>query len=305
MLPLAASCAAIVALTAALAGSPASAQVQILDPPDLEAAAFSDGEFLSLYGDRSAVGFQPGALDRAHHFLRRLEVITEAFNRWSGVAVPVVGYLVDREKWNEMQMPGLYGIPLRTSATAIVLPSRGDDETVRMWRSILGVEQLPLNPGEPLRGTSEEAASLAIVDVLAQVEAARAFALQAELVADEEWIGEVAAHLAARTLFADVEPAKLGAIDFVYDRIYERFGGERQHALAEFRADGLVGEVADAETWLWFQGAFARAARVLHEQRGRKSVKHLKKLSERGRLDGAGLRDAYPGLAAWLDSAFR
>lgn len=291
------------------------AQVQVLDPPSRAEPSLTERSFVSLYGEVSAVGFQPGALDRAHHFLQRLELITLAFNKWSEVAVPVVGYLVNREQWNDMQMPGIYGIPVRTSATAMVVPAEGDSETVRMWRSILGVDQLPLNPGAPLVGTAEEAASLAIIDVLAQVEAARGFVRRAGLTGDQPWVGEVAAHLAARTLFAEMEPEKLQQIDFVYDRLYERFGGDHQHALTEYRPEGVAGEVTDTETWLWFQGAFARGARVLHEQRGKKAIKQLRRSSSKssrgssgssgGGLDTSQLRQQYPGLDAWLITTFR
>jgi hypothetical protein len=289
-----------------LLGSLCGAQVQILDPPQRDQSSLTERSFVSLYGDVSAVGFQPGSLDRAHHFLERLEVITHWFNKWSGTSVPLVGYLVNREQWVDMGMPGIYGLPVRTSATSIVVPSQGDAETVRMWRSILGVRDLPLNPGEPLMGTSQEAASLAIIDVLAQVEAARGFVGRASLTGDEPWVGEVAAHLTARVLFAEIEPTKLTQIDFIYDQMYQRFGGDGHYALAEFRIGGLSGEVVDTEAWLWFQGAFARAARLVHEARGRKALKHFKKLQARpARLTGDNLRHEYPALEGWMATSFR
>ena len=292
----------LAALSAPLA-APLSAQVQVLEPPKVPSQdVIPDNTFLPLHGDFSAVGFLPGHLDRAHHFLRRLDLITGNFNKWSDVSVPVVAYLVDREQWHDMKMPGLFGIPIRTGPTAVVVPSAGDTETVRMWRSILGVDQLPLSSGVPLRGSADEATSLAVIDVLAQIEAARGFVQRAGLLGDAVWVGEVNAHLTARVLFMEHEPQKLAEIDFIFDQIYASYGGDRQHGHAEFRPDLVVGEVSEIEVWLWFQGAYARGARIAANQRGRKAIKAVLKQSRKagGALTAAEMRRLFPGLDAWM-----
>ena len=308
--PSAIHCRLLLAVTLTLLTTTLQAQseVRVLDPPDVSPVdPIPDNTFVPLRGDLSAVGYLSGNLDRAHHFLRRLDLITASFNKWADAAVPVVGYLVDRKTWDEMQLPGLYGIPVRTGPTAIVVPTSGDAETVRMWRSILGVDALPLNPGVPLHGTADEAASLAIVDVLAQVEAARGFVTRSRLIGAEPWISELIAHLAARVLFAEYEPDKLGQIDWVYDQILEAYGGVGQDGQREFRAELALGEIADIERWLWYQGAFARGARVAHGQRGAKSIKALLKATRKSRsgLSEAVLRDTFPGIDAWLQTTFR
>ena len=148
---------------------------------------------------------------------------------------------------------------------------------------------------------------MAIVDVLAQVEAARGFVSRSSLVGTEPWVSEFVAHLAARWLFAEHEPTKLSQIDWIYDQIFDAYGGVGQDAVGAYRPELALGEVGDIERWLWYQGAFARGARVAHGQRGNKSIKVLLKTTRKSRagLSEGSLREIFPGVDAWLESTFR
>ncbi len=286
------------------------AQVTVIEPepltPARDAADLGNRQFLQLTGEGCAVGFRAGALDRAHHLLRRLEVVTYYFNRWSDVPVPIAAYLLDREGWKDYELTGVYGIPLRPGPVAVMAPAEGDDEAVLWWREALGTSQVPMVPGVPLKGTPEGAGALAIADVLMQVEAARGFVQRVGLLGRSAWAGEVAAHLAALVIFGEHEPGRLPDIGSFYARLYESQGGGSANALSAYSPLLSQGDAEEMRTWLWFQGAFYEGARRIYAKSGKKSVKALLKLSREsgGVLSEEKLVEKYPELSGWLQGAF-
>ncbi len=249
--------------------------------------------------------FFAGSLDRAHHLLRRLELVTAELNRWSDVPVPTAVYLVNREEWLQAQLPGVYGIPIRAGPTSVIAAAQGDPETVRMWTSLLGVAELPMVFGTPIQGTAQEAATLALGDVLLQVETARGFVQRAGLLGSEVWIGELAAHVSALVIFRLHEPTRLGEIGATFDRLADRLGGGGTPALRGFRPNLVQEGTEQIEAWLWFQARFHQGARILVERDGKNTVAKLQKLSRRagGTLREEDLRERYPDLRAWLESS--
>lgn len=258
--------------------------------------------FLQLQGAGCGVGYSPGSLDRAHHLLRRLELLTGFFNRWSETPVPAAAYVLTREDWEGQGISALYGLPARLGPTTILMPSQGDAGTVELWQKLLASDRLPLVPGVPLQGTAEEAASLALADVFMQIEAARAFVQRQELLgvqARDAWIGEVAAHVAALTVFQRLEPTKVPELESLFSRL-EALGSAT--SVESFQPRTSVATLAEAREWLAFQGRFFRAANGIVRREGKNAVKKLQAAKRKagGQLRRDVLLKRHPWLEDWL-----
>lgn len=274
------------------------AQVSVLDEQPLPSVPQQD--FISIQGERAVVAFLPGGLDRAHHLLRRLDNLGSTFRRWrKDLVVPLAAYVVDREQWGKIELPGLYGLPLRTGPTSIFVPASGDGEAIRMWRSALGVGTLPMVPGVPVTGSPEEAAVLALSDVLTQFEASRGFVIGAGLVGQDGWMQEVAAHTVALVVFDQAEPQRRAEIVDLFRRLRERMGGKRRHDDRHFTHGLLNGGEEEVQAWLWYQGVFFEAANILVTKDGKRAVPRLLKMAQKGGLQRADLFERYVDLPAW------
>ena len=277
-----------------------------LGPPVSAQEALAPSSFLTLFGKGCAVRYTSGSLDRAHHILKRLELLTYYFNLWNDVPTPTAVYVLFREEWERVGFATDYGIPLRSSPTAIFAPAVGDDGTVSLWRQLLATERLPLVPGVPLIGTAEHAASLALADVLLQVEASRGFVQRAHLLGREAWIGEVVAHVSAVTIFFMYERPELPEITTAFAAMGETLGGESAFGGSDF-APGLAAQGGEElRKWLWFQAQFHRGALIIFEKDGKKAIKKLRRLSDKsgGLVPLPALLERYPDLRPWLDSSF-
>lgn len=272
--------------------------------PDAPSQRLGPVSFATLAGERAAVRYTPGALDRATHVLRRLEVLAYHFGKWSDMSTPLAVYVLGRPEWREAEVRFPYGLPLSPGPTAILAPALGDDGTVAMWQKRIGT--LPRVQGRPLIGTAEHVATLAIADILLQVEASRSFARRGGLVGTEPWIAEVAAHVAAQTVFLEHERERVAEID----QLFHRFGalldeeGNDSGGLPLAGYSPLLPLAGDRglDRWLWYQSRFHRGALIVLERHGRGAIKKLLRMSER---TGGGLRQdqllaRYPALAAWL-----
>ncbi|HVS12441.1 MAG TPA: hypothetical protein VMV46_00840 [Thermoanaerobaculia bacterium] len=275
------------------------AQVTVIDPPADEAPRLPE-RFLSLLGRSAAVRYTSGSLDRAHHVLARLDAVASRLNRWTDFPVSSAVYVLDREQWSAAELPGLYGIPLRLGPSAFAVPALGDSGTVGLWRRVLDVETLPLVPGIPLRGTPEEAATLALADVLLQIECGRTLIERGELRPARPWIAELAAHAASLGAIAALEPQRLDEVVATLVRVAQRLGGPGAYSLEEYSPQLLGGDEDQIRHWLWAQGAFAEGAAILVARDGKGTVPRLHKLVRgQGGLDAAVLAGRYPELDAW------
>lgn len=282
----------------------AQVELQEPEPPPKTFAAADD--FLTLTGAGCAVRFSPGALDRADHLLRRLQLVTRQLNRWSDVPVPTAVFAVTRDEWEDAGLPGTYGIPIRVGPTTLVTAAAGDPGTVELWSRLLGARPLPMVFGTPLRGTAEEAATLALADVLLQVETARGMTQRSGLLGDEAWIGELSAHVAALVMFRLFEPNRLPEIADTFDLLDVRLQDLRRARPAAFHPALNLGSPEQLESWLWFQAKFHQGARILLDKDGKGAVSKLKKMSKKagGALRRADLERRYPELGEWLSRGF-
>jgi hypothetical protein len=275
--------------------------------PDTSSALSPDGApqvpaetFLTLNGDRGAVRFLSGGLDRAHHVLARVEHVARELDRWSEVPISAAVYLVDRRQWSESGLPGMYEIPLRTGPSGIVVAVQGDAEAVANWRRWLGVERLPLQPGVPPVGTSEEAATLALADLLLQIEIARALPVLSRMTVQEAWLFDLVAHTAALVLFERFERHRVQEISEVFRRL--RYRLEPWGApLDQYNPNGRQGDADAVDRWLWYQGVLHEGAEAIVARDGGRAVENLGKLmaKERGELSLSALTRRYERLGAW------
>lgn len=291
---------AVLGLLMAAAALPAGSQQSSSDQTGL-----SPAQFLLLQGSGCAVRYIPGGLDRAHHLLNRLQLLTDYFHDWTEMPSPTMVYVMNREEWGRAGLADVYGLPLRLSRTSIAVPGAGDSETVSFWHRILGSDRVPLIPGVPLQGTMEEAGTMAVADVLLQVDVARGFVERTGMRGRQLWLGEVASHAVAQVVFDKHEARKAEEIAATYHRLGDRLGGARAHAVSEYRPLPVEGREG-TERWLWFQAQFFDGARVLTRKHGVKAIKRLLKMTEEngGLLSEAQVLGRYPELAAWLQSAF-
>jgi hypothetical protein len=243
---------------------------------------------LNLHGDFAPVRYSPGALDRAAHVQARLEALAMDFSRWGTQPYVLQGYVLAPEDWAAAGLRWPYGLPERSGARGLAVPAWGDEDSVALWRRLLG-GPLPWTGDLPVRGTPEEAASLSLSDVVLQVESARLFVESEKLGGDAPWIADLAAHAVALQAFGSHEAGRLEEIAGVWAHL-----GGVQPGLAACNAS------ADWATNLACDARFASGARILFAEDRMKTVRRLQKLARKRGLSEASLVAEYPPLAAWL-----
>jgi hypothetical protein len=245
---------------------------------------------LALHGETVAVRYAPGSLDRAAHLQDRLQTLVSDAGDWLRVRLDVRAYVLGPDEWAAAGVDRPYGLPARAAGHEIAAAAWGDDGSVALWRGILG-GPLPWGEGVPVRGTVEEAASLALGDLLAQVEVGR-MAVEAAGWRGDPAALEVAAHVVAATAFAVHEPERLAEIRGVFARL---------EGLAPGATVG-TGRDEQLSAWLREQGIFFRAAEVVLERDGTRAAKRLAQLARKGKgnLRRDLLLDRYPQLLPFL-----
>ena len=243
----------------------------------LAAGGFDQPHLLTLRGDEVTVRYTPGALDRAAHLQERLRTLAGDVRGWLGVDLELRGFVLGPDEWEAAGVDRPYGVPARVGARELAVAAWGDERSVALWRAALR-QPLPWGGGEPVRGTVEEAASLALCDLLVQVEVGRIAVAAAGWRGDAEAL-ELAAHVVAASAFALHEPQRRAEIHDVFVRL-----AERPVAPAR-RGDGL----------------YFRGAEIVLERDGTRAAKRLAQLARRGKgeLRREALIERYPELAPW------
>jgi hypothetical protein len=252
---------------------------------------------LVLKGQAAFVNYTPGALDRATHIQRRIELLAVEFSRKVKLPLRVRIFVLNRDEWAQFGFGVPYGIPGRIRGTTLAVPSLGDQGTVDLWTGILGVEVPPL-PGIPMKGSAVEATTLAMADLLTEVEATRLLLSSAGLRGETPWVHQVLAHLVARIAFVRFEEVRMPEIDAFFEAIGP---GTSKYPLERY-SQGL-----DLETLLWFESRFSRGARVVFESARKKNElrKFLRStLESGGLLTEEALLAKYPALTGWLEESF-
>ncbi len=296
-------CAAWLAASALAAQPAQKVEVQLDENPAQPGGVFDPSSFRTLLSETGCAVRYRDALDRAHHVLRRLEVLSFHFRRWARAPVPTAVWLADRAMWRESGILVDFGLPVRTGQSSILVPAAGDAGTVALWRGWLGKDGLPDLPGSPLVGTGAEVATLVVADDLLQLEAARGFVRRVGLFGGEVWAGELVAHVVAQSLVRRYEPERVAGFLDLFSILERRFapGWPLDRFAPQLSGASAAAEV---ERWLWFQGRFADAARRVLDRGGRDTVEEILQAQRKGkgRPLGNELLRRYPDLGEWLDS---
>ncbi len=285
-------------LVAAL-GLPAAAAPQAPERSAAGGVPEERGLLLDLRGRGANVRYTPGSLERAARVQESYGLLATRIAPWTKSKEALLVYLLSREDWQAAGIALPYGFFTRLPVHGLAIPAWGDPGTVGLWRDLLG-SALPEVEGEPVRGSAEEASSVRMADLLADVEAVRLLLERAAIQADSVWAGELMAHSVAYSVLWKHRPARLAAAERLYATVLARDRALPAPALADYRS-GL-----SMEDWLRFQARFSRGARRLAEVEGMGAGKAIVKLARRsgGRLSGAALLARWPALSAWRAESF-
>ncbi len=246
---------------------------------------------LELGGGLVKVQYTPGSLYRAARLQERLEPLVRGLASWGAAAPPPVVYLLSREEWASMAAAP-YGLPAVVARGGLALCAWGDAGTVELWRGLVG-GRLPAPAELPPRGSPEEAASVMLADLLAEVETARLMLRGAGLRGEEEWIDGLLAHVAARSVRLRQSPALDGELAGLYRALA---------AAAAVRAAPDSGAAGSPARWLVDEARFDHAAGLVLAVEGGGGAKALLKAARRdgGTLGAARLFKRYPELESWV-----
>jgi len=252
---------------------------------------------LELRGERAHFRYSPGSLDRAANIQYRLEAFTRGFEHWFNHPLEIVTYVLTRDEWKQTGLPVAYGVPVRVGTHGIAVAAFGDAETIRLWSDQLsGV--LPSISGFPLRGSPQEAASLAVADTFVQLLAGEIFVDDMGLGGDARWVRGLAAQLAALTVAQRLGTDRVEDLDALYRLISQR------RPEKAFSARDLEGDLS-LDEWLWFQSQLWNGARVLFAKEGKDAMKVLIKLRKKdGAVRAETLLRKHKPLEEWFRSSF-
>ena len=176
--------------------------------PGLAPRAAGQTYLASLDGPPVTVRYAPGSLDRADNVKKRFERLVEQTGkaRWWKQPLLVIE-LQEAAAWREVGLAEPYGLPAITAEGSLALPAWGTPETVATWRKLVD-GSLPSTSGTPLRGSTEEVASLAAADMVGQVEGSRLILARLGLVGGEPWIDDLLACALTLSALRDHEPER-------------------------------------------------------------------------------------------------
>jgi len=251
---------------------------------------------LTLKGNAVVVNYTPGGLDRAYHIKARLDLLTTDFSKLVKNPLRLRVFVLTRDEWAQFGFGLPYGLPGRIRGSTLAVPWMGDEGTVQLWTGIQGFPPPPL-PGIPMRGTAEEAATLALADLLTEVEAARILITMGGVRGEVPWVHQVLAHLVARSAFERYEGPRMPQIDAFFDGLGP---GEDPIPLERYTA-GL-----DLQTLLWFEARFQDGARRILASGKRNEAAAIVKMARKagGLLTEQALLERHPELRNWLVESF-
>ncbi len=287
-----------IVLFSTFAAPPLAAQEPIKAPTRLYSKPRS-AFLVHLAGDQANVRYIHGSLDRAARLQSRLELAMRSFERWTGTRLEIDAYVLSRQEWEESRYDVAYGLPLRVGRLSLAVPAAGDDDTVALWSEVLH-GALPRVAGMPLRGTPEQVATMALADVLVQLQASEILVDEVGLGGDQHWVRGLVTHVASYDFYRRHDPGRLGDLDAMYS-LLSRERGPKAMSVRDYGPDlGL-------RDWLWFQAQFHNGARTILDKTGKGALKKIKKLRKKGDgnvLTGERLLAKWKPLKEWFHGSF-
>ncbi len=255
---------------------------------------------LELPGDKVGVRYSHGSLDRAVQLQDSLETMVEDFRAWSKSKVGLVILLLGRDEWQGAGLSRPYGVPEPAGGRGLAVPAWGDDGTVEVWKQLLGT-RLPTLPDQPLRGTPEQVASLAVGDLMASLDAARIMLRASGTSGDQPWVDGVLAHSVVLSHLQVHKASRMTDVRMIFSDLAANGGGPEAFPLSASSSPPSL------SAGLWFESQYHVAANLLVGPRGKFPIKAIFKQARKngGRISGAELLARCPELDTWLQSAFR
>jgi hypothetical protein len=255
---------------------------------------------LAYRGEEVAVRYVPGALDRAVHVAKRLDLVVAEMRRSLEVVLPLTAIVLTRDEWERKGLARTYGLPQPLSVGSIAVPASGDPGTVRRWKTWLGTE-LPEIGGVPLAGTADDASSWMLSDLVLQVEVCELVFDRTPVGAADPWIRGLFSHLAAISLWSAFEPSRMPMIESIFASMRDQL--PPLLALEERRQQKGAPPLA-MEHWLLAESRLFDGAAQAWAVGGPKVFrKLLKTMAKDGRPPTREqLVAVYPTLAGWLES---
>jgi hypothetical protein len=260
-----------------------------------QTGGYGFSQLLTLRGAYSSVLYAPGSLDRAAHVQARLDNLTLQVRDWCSQPLSFTAYVLTREDWEKGRLNRPYGLPVMGMGVTLLLPARGDEETVDLWRGLIK-GPLPAPPDMPMVGTPQEAASLLLADLVSVPELMRGLTHHMGIAPAEPWIAHTVAHLTTYLYATRREKPLIPQMDTFYHYI----GRGSPLPLEAFRAD------LPPEQLYWYEARFYEAAKLIFEKDRRWSVRKLRSIQKKGggQLTAAGLLGRYDALAGWHQQGF-
>jgi hypothetical protein len=254
---------------------------------------------LDLPGDRVGVRYSHGSLDRAVQVQDSFDLLVEDFRSWTRAKVNLVILLLAREEWSQSGMSQPYGMAEPAGGRGLALPSWGDDGTVDLWHGLLGT-RLPTQPDQPMRGTPEQSASLAMADLVGAIDAARILLRAGGIRGDEPWVDRVVAQVVVLSHLQSHHAARLPDVRMVLEDLAARGGGSAAWPLS------VASSPRDLAARLWFESQFFDAAVLLTGPGCKVSPKAIFKQARKdgGRILAADLLGKCPELSSWMARSF-
>ena len=278
---------ASVLLCGALAGAPLWSQ---------ESTMF----LLDLPGDKVSVRYSHGSLDRAVQLQDNFDLLVEDFRGWTRAKVGLVILLLSREEWKESGFVYPYGLPEPAGGRGLALPSWGDKGTVDLWHDLLGT-RLPTLPEQPMRGTPEQTASLAVADLIAAIDGAQVLLRAGGFRGDQSWVNGVISHVVVLANLQNHHAGRLPDVRMVFEDLSTQSGGPGAQPLSAAPSPPSV------RARLWFESQYFQGAALLTSPGCKYSAKAIFKQARKngGLIQAAELVAHCPELGTWLQSSFR
>ena len=287
----------IALLSALAAATPGAAEGEKIKAPTRLYSQPRAVSLIQLAGDLANVRYVYGSLDRAARLQSRLELTLRSFERWTGARLKLDLYVLSRLEWEESRYDLAYGLPLRVGRLSLAAPALGDDGTVALWSDVLH-GALPRVAGMPLRGTPEQAATLALADVVVQILLSEILVDELHLGGDQHWVRGLVTHVACRDFYRRHDPGRLGDLEAMY-ALLSRDRAPRAMSARDY------GPELGLRDWLWFQAQFHAGAGVILEKTGKGALKKIRKLAKKGGgLTGERLLREWKPLDEWFHQSF-
>lgn len=255
---------------------------------------------LDLPGDKVAVRYSHGSLDRAVQVQDSFELLVEDFRGWTRAKVGLVVLLLSRDEWKESGFSLPYGVPESSGGRGLAMPSWGDQGTVELWRGLLGT-RLPTQPDQPMRGTPEESASLAVADLIGAIDSAKILLRASGIRGDQPWVDGLVTHVVVLSFLSSHHTARLPDVRMLFADLSNRGGGPGAFPVA------AAGTPTTLPERLWFESQFFSGAALLSSSTCKYPAKSLFKQARKngGLVQSADLLAKCPELGSWLKANFK